>query len=404
MTSEQPAPSDSADVDKSYKPQNRDRSIRLGSVQGVPVLLSGSWFIVAALITVTFAPVVQDRVLGIGSWAYAVALIFALLLYVSVFIHELSHTLVARSFGIPVLGIRLNIFGGLSEIAEAPATAWREFAISVAGPAVSLLLGVAGLGLERTFAPTGIVGVLLLQVTVANLFVGFFNLLPGLPLDGGHVIRAVLWGITGNAHRSTIVACWAGRVVSLIIVALPFGLAGLSGNNPSIITVVWCALIAGFVWTGSSATLVQERMAATVPTLSVADFVRPFVSVQADTPLAVAMNQVFAANARSIVTTDSSGEVVGIVNEQAVTAVPIDRRPWVDVASVARRVDDRSVVAYDLVGEAMLADLRTKAQQDFLVRDSAGQLVGVLVVADVETRMETARKGKKDRTNLGFYE
>jgi Zn-dependent protease len=384
-------------VDNSDKTQNRDRSIRLGSIQGVPVLLSGSWFIVAALITVTFAPVVQDRVPGIGGWAYAVAFIFALLLYVSVFIHELSHTLVARSFGIPVLGIRLNIFGGLSEIAEAPATAWREFAISVAGPAVSLALGVAGLGLERTFSPTGIVGVLLLQVTVANLFVGFFNLLPGLPLDGGHVIRAVLWGITGNAHRSTIVACWAGRVVSLIIIALPFGLASLSGNNPSILTVVWCALIAGFVWTGSSATLAQERLRAAIPTLSVADFVRPCVSVQADTPLAVAMNQVFVANAQSIVTTDSAGEVVGIVNEQSVAAVPIERRPWVDVASVARRVDDQSVIEYDLVGEVLLTELRAKARQDFLVRDSSGQLVGVLVVADVESRMETARKGRKAR-------
>ena len=397
MTSEQPLPSDSVDVDKAPKPENRDRSIRLGSIRGVPVLLSGSWFIVAALITVTFAPVVQERVPSIGSWAYVVSLVFALLLYASVFIHELSHTLVAQSFGMPVLGIRLNIFGGLSEIAESPSTAWREFAISVAGPAVSLALGVAGLGLERTFSPTGIVGVLLLQVTVANLFVGFFNLLPGLPLDGGHVMRAVLWGITGNAHRSTIVACWAGRVVALAIVALPFGLAGLSGNNPSIITVAWCALIAGFVWIGSSATLTQERLTAAVGTLSVADFVRPFVSVQADAPLAVAMNQVFAANARAIVTTDSAGVVVGLVNEQAVAAVPIDRRPWVDVASVARRVDAQSVIGYDLKGEEMLAALRAKAKQDFLVLDSTGQLVGVLVVADVETRMETARKGRKPR-------
>ena len=109
------------------------------------------------------------------------------------------------------------------------------------------------------------------------------------------------------------------------------------------------------------------------------------------------MNQVFAANARSIVTTDSAGEVVGIVNEQAVAAVPIDRRPWVDVASVARRVDDQSVIAYELVGEAMLTDLRVKAKQDFLVRDSTGLLMGVLVVADVESRMETARKGRKAR-------
>jgi hypothetical protein len=109
------------------------------------------------------------------------------------------------------------------------------------------------------------------------------------------------------------------------------------------------------------------------------------------------MNQVFVANARSIVTTDSAGEVVGIVNEQAVAAVPIERRPWVDVASVARRVDDQSVIEYDLVGEVLLTELRAKARQDFLVRDSSGQLVGVLVVADVESRLETARKGRKAR-------
>ena len=152
-------------------------SVRLGSIWGVPIVLSGSWFLVAALITVTFAPSVESRVPGIGIGAYPVAFIFAVLLYASVFVHELGHVVVARLFGLPVGSITLSVFGGMSEIQQEPQTPWREFAVSAIGPIVSLLLGALGVVTLRTMDLTGVVGVLILQVTIANLFVGAFNLL-----------------------------------------------------------------------------------------------------------------------------------------------------------------------------------------------------------------------------------
>ena len=358
--------------------------IFLGRVGGVPVLLSPTWFIIAGLLTVTFAPVVTDRVPGIGGWAYPVAFLFAVLLYASVFVHELGHVVVARSFGLPVRRITLNLLGGLSEITEEPPTPAKEFAVSAIGPVVSLALGGIGVVILQTLSLEGIPGVLVLQLTVANLFVGVFNLLPGLPLDGGRVVRAGVWALTGRPTTGTRAAAWAGRAVAVLVIALPFILGGFQGDSPSLFSVIWAALIAAFIWAGSSQALRSAGIDDTIPTLQARTLSRRAVPVTSSTPLALGLQQMAAAGARAMVVVDGDGRPIGLVNEAAVAAVPMERRPWVNVSTVSRRIAPGSTIPVSAAGRELLDLMAANPASDYLVVDADERVFGLLASSDVE--------------------
>src|SRR3954467_8962161 len=153
----------------------------IGRPFGVPVYVTPTWFIVAALITIGFAPTVENQVLGIGEARYAVSLAFAILLYLSVLIHELSHTLVALHYGLPVRRISLYMLGGVSEIEKPAPTPGREAGIAFAGPLVSLVIGAVSWTLLQFLEQGTVAHVLVQGLTYSNLVVGVFNLLPGLP-------------------------------------------------------------------------------------------------------------------------------------------------------------------------------------------------------------------------------
>ena len=157
-------------------------------------------------------------------------------------VHELSHSVVARGYGLPVRRILLYPLGGISEIDREAPTPGREFAIAAAGPALSLLLGALGWGLSQVVT-TGVTGALIRQLMFANIIVGIFNLLPGLPLDGGRMLRAVIWAITKKPNTATIAAAWIGRILALGLLAIPFFTGGLSGGD--MVSTVWVVVIAG---------------------------------------------------------------------------------------------------------------------------------------------------------------
>ena len=162
----------------------------VGRPFGVPIYVSPTWLIIAVLITVSFGPFVQSRIPSLGSLAYVVSFAFAVLLYVSVLVHELAHSVVALRFGLPVRRISLYLLGGVSEIEKEAPSPGREFLIAVAGPVLSLVLGGIGFAAAQALEPGTVVHLLVLEVAFANLLVGVFNLLPGLPLDGGRLVQA----------------------------------------------------------------------------------------------------------------------------------------------------------------------------------------------------------------------
>ncbi|HEX2497965.1 MAG TPA: site-2 protease family protein [Actinomycetes bacterium] len=165
--------------------------LRLGSPFGIPIFLAPSSLVLALLLAYVFGPAAAREIPGLGGAAFLVGLAFAAMLYGSVLLHELSHSVVARSFGIPVRRIVLQLLGGVSELEREPETAGRELLVAIAGPGLSLVLAAAGLGLGQLLPEESLIRWLVLGIGGANLLVGLFNLLPGLPLDGGRVLRAV---------------------------------------------------------------------------------------------------------------------------------------------------------------------------------------------------------------------
>ena len=183
--------------------------LKVGTIAGSDVLVSSSWFLVAGLIAVIVAPVVEEVQPGLGAWKYLAGLTFAVILYLSVLLHEASHAIAARHYGFPVSSITLHFLGGMTAIEGEARRPRQEFFIAVVGPLTSIAVGAIALGL-RPLTPEGLLLMAVEGLAGANLLVGVLNLVPGLPLDGGRVLKSLVWRLTGNVHRGTIVAGWGG--------------------------------------------------------------------------------------------------------------------------------------------------------------------------------------------------
>jgi Zn-dependent protease/CBS domain-containing protein len=364
--------------------RGRGPGLLIGRPFGVPVYLAPTWFIVAALITWVFASEVEQQVAGIGDWKYAVSLTFAVLLYLSVLVHELSHTVVALRAGLPVRRISLYLLGGVSEIEKPSPTPGREAGIAVAGPFVSLLLAAVGYGVAEVLEPGTVGRLLAWAVMASNLIVGVFNLLPGLPLDGGRVLSAAVWRVTGHRLTGVVAAAWFGRGVALLVLALPVLLSAASGRPVDMIGVVWGALLGSFIWVGASQALTAARLQRRIPGLSVRRLTRRAIPVSADMPLAEALRRAHEAGARGLVVVDGEGHPTGLVDEDAVRATPEPRRPWVPVGDLARRLLPELVVSADLTGEDLVNAITRRPSSEYLVVERSGEIYGILAAADVE--------------------
>lgn len=359
----------------------RVRQLTLGRIAGIPVHVSPTWFLVAALITIGGQGVVLDYLPELSNGeAIAVAFLFAVLLYLSVFVHELGHALTARRLGLPVRGITLHFLGGFTEIERDAPTPGRDLVVSAAGPALSLALGGLGL-LAVQGIDDRVLGFLMWELAVANLIVGVFNVLPGLPLDGGHMLRAAVWRITGDEHRGTIVAARSGQVLAGLVLVLPFA---LRGSSPDLMTIVWAGLVAALLWSGASQSLAVGRMRARLPRLDTRTLARRAAPVAPDLPVSEALRQAREAQVQSLVVVDSAGRPTGLVNEAAVAAIPEQRRPWVTIGQSARNLQQGMVLPLDVRGDALLKAMRETPASEYLVVDGQGRVYGVLVSSDVD--------------------
>ncbi|UTT46699.1 M50 family metallopeptidase [Micrococcus luteus] len=198
-------------------------SVRLGTIAGAPVRLSWSWLLIAAVITLAFGPQIQRALPSLGGGAYAVALGYAVLLALSVLVHEAAHALTGRAFGQRTEEIALTLWGGHTQFRSPSARPLDTVLTAMAGPAGNLVLaGLAHLAARAVPGPS--VPALLLEVTVwANLLLAAFNALPGTPLDGGRMVESAVWAATGSRARGVEAAGWAGRVVAVGVLAAVLG-------------------------------------------------------------------------------------------------------------------------------------------------------------------------------------
>ncbi|REF38352.1 site-2 protease family protein [Thermasporomyces composti] len=371
--------------------EQRPGSLKIARIAGVPVYVNLSWILVALLIAYIFKPVIDSQVPGLGVWSFVAAFGFAVLLYASVLVHEISHVLVARRFGLPVRAITLQFLGGLSEIEREPQTPWREFLVAVVGPLTSLAISAAAAGvLVGVGGGPALVELCLIQLAWTNLLVGLFNLLPGLPLDGGRIIRAGIWAVTRRPHLATKVAGWAGRAVAILVLALPWFLASGTDGTPSLLYIVWSLVLAMFLWAGSTQALMSARIRGKLPGISARALARRAVPVPPELPLAEAIRRAQEARAGSLVVVDREGRPTGVVSEAAVIATPTHRRPWISVGDVARRVEPGLVLATDLSGEDLIRAMGALPATEYLLVDPDGQVYGVLSTADVDGALARA--------------
>jgi Zn-dependent protease len=359
-------------------------TFKVGTVAGSDVLISSSWFLVAGLIAIIVAPVVDAAQPGLGGFKYVAGVAFAVILYLSVLLHEASHAVMARRYGFPVSSITLHFLGGMTAIEGEARRPRQEFFIAVVGPLTSIAVGLVALAL-RPLTPDGLLLMAVDGLAGANLLVGGLNLVPGLPLDGGRVLKSLVWRLTGNVHRGTIVAGWGGRVTAVAVLFWPLAQGRVfDGSDPQLLDFVLAAIVAAFLWSGSSAAMSSARLRSRLPHLVARSLARRTLAVPSDLPLAEAVRRARDAEAGSIVTVTGDGVPVGIVSEAALRATPEDRRPWVATSTVARTLDDGLRLPADLDGEQLVMAISRTPASEYLLLEPDGTVCGVLSTEDVD--------------------
>jgi Zn-dependent protease len=353
---------------------------------GIPIYVSPYWFVVAALLVYVYANTLDSNI-GPTRERYLVSAAFVVLLYASVLVHEVAHCVVARAFRLKVRRVLLYPLGGFSEIEEEPPTPGQEFLVSVAGPVLSLVL--AGIAALLTSAvPHGVANLIIDQLFRANLLVGIFNLLPGLPLDGGRIFRAGIWRITGKSVQATVAAGWAGRVLAVAIILVPLFITVFTGGTVGSLVDnsywLWLVLIAVFMWMQSGQAVRAAKVRERLPGIQARTLARRAIPIPAATPLAEAVRRAEEAQARALVVVDHDAQPIAIVNEDAVIATPPQRRPWIEVGSLARTIEPGMVLSADLSGMALIDAVRKVPASEYLLIEPSGQVYGVLAATDLD--------------------
>jgi Zn-dependent protease len=278
---------------------------------------------------------------------WGLAIITAILFFASIVVHELSHALVAKARNLPVRSITLFALGGIAQIERDAADAKTEFWMGIIGPITSLVIGILCLvvalllGWVPPQLPQTPVAAMLMWLGVINIALAIFNMIPGFPLDGGRVLRGLIWWITGNAKRATTIAARVGQVIAFLMII--YGVTQFflgSGFNG-----LWLAFIGWFLLSASRESYAQMVVVENLRGLHVADVMsRDYLSVDAYTNLQTFAEEHLMRTGRRFFVVSLNGQPEGIITPNEITAVPRPRWPYTTVADVMRPLDQvRSV-------------------------------------------------------------
>lgn len=373
-----------ADANSEQPPRTvRPGALQVARVAGIPIYLTASWILLSLILIFGYGPYISGRHAGITAYLLGLTIVVSLML--TVLLHELGHAAAARRYAVGVRGITLELLGGFTELEREAPTPRAEAVIALAGPAVSFLLAIVSGAFVFVTDRGTLAGDLVFQIAATNAIVAVFNVLPGLPLDGGRALRAGVWQITRDPHRAEIVASWGGRVIAVITIVI--GLV-LYERNRGIISLLFFVLVAMTMWRGANQSMRFAVVKQRLPGMNAGAMARPLHLVPSGTPLAEALRQrdekLPAQPVLGI--SDSAGRVIGLVNPRAVAAVPLDRRPWIAIDAVARTVGPGQRVAAGTTGPDIVAAVQANPGGDLLV--TVGEdVIGVLLVTDVITML-----------------
>jgi Zn-dependent protease/predicted transcriptional regulator len=298
---------------------------RIGRILGIPIYVHASWFIIFVLITSMLGmQFTQEHPQWSPAQHWTVGVITSLLFFASVVFHELSHSIIARIYKIRVISITLFVFGGVARLGREPNKPIQEFNIAIAGPIASFVLAGGFYGMTLFFPYTEMVGALATWLWQTNAWLAMFNLLPGFPLDGGRVFRAIVWGVTKDFARATKAAALSGKIVAYGMIILGAGLAMV--NKAGWMSGLWLAFIGWFLLNAAQESAAQVAIRETLSGLHAADVMSHEVpTVPRDISLEEYGKEVARTGRRChLVTTDD--RLVGMMNVNTLNAVP--RNEW----------------------------------------------------------------------------
>ena len=361
-----------------------DNGIKLGKLFGIDISLGYSWFFIFALITLGLAFALFPQMSpGLNTSVYiAMGVITSLLFFASVLLHELVHSLVAKSYGINVEGIRLMIFGGVSQLTEEPRTPRVEFWMAFAGPLTSLVLGGIFLGAffaSRQFGLGPFIVVPAFWLGYINILLGVFNLLPGFPLDGGRVLRAIVWHFTGSLKRSTAVAAGLGKGLSYTMM-----LVGVLGPLFGNFTLLWFILIGWYLLRASEAGYRQVVFEEAIQGIKVdqAMTMNP-ETVNPDINIEDAVKDYFMKHRWIIYPVVENDNVEGVISINKLKDVP--RRSWKRkrVRDVMEPLSTDIVTSPDSEISDIMPKLNSKKTEGRVLVMKDDHLLGILTRADI---------------------
>lgn len=326
-------------------------NVKLGRISGIEIGLHYSWFIIAALIVFSLGE--HFRLVN-PNWGageiWIAALFTAVLFFVTLLLHELAHSLVAQSRGLKVRAITLFALGGVSQIQDDATDAKTEFWVAIAGPIASLIIGFSclgialGLGWQRSTEPhTAAIGVLV-WLGYINIALAFFNMIPGFPLDGGRVLRSLVWAITKNADRSTRIAARVGQVVAFLFILdgiwRYFSGAGFGG--------LWIAFIGWFLMDAAKASYAEVGTTAALRGMRVYDVMsRDCVIVNRGMSLRDFVDIYLLKTGQRCFAVEDQGRLVGIITPRDVSNISRDRWDETTVREAMRPLQELHVIAPD---------------------------------------------------------
>ena len=373
-------------------------TLRIGKIAGIDIGVHYSWFVGVTYFSWSlrsrFLPSLYEGWSPATFWAMGVAA--ALLLYASVLVHELAHSVVARRLGVAVEGITLFMLGGASSLKTEPKRPRDEFVISIAGPAMSLVL--AGLFAVVAAVPfrlslfdipegTTPVATLVWYLWILNGAVAVFNLLPAFPMDGGRVVRAMVWAVSRSRSRATVVAARGGQLMAILLLAY----AVLELMRADFEWGLWAGLMGWFLFGVASASIKDVRTETALSGLLVRNLMDPSPrTVGPETPIGEAVSLLSSKTGDSALPVCDGDRLIGIVTRGDARRIPRDQWPAASVRYAMTSVPPLSVGPEDELAPAYeLMDEHSLDQAPVL---QGGRLIGLLRAQDVA---EYLRRGKK---------
>lgn len=390
------------------------KRFQLFRLYGIPISLDLSWLIILALLTLSTAsmfPSLMHEFFGdaaprLASYQYWImGLIAALAFFVCILLHESGHALVARSRGMPVRGITLFLFGGVAELGDEPTSASTEFLMAIAGPIVSFVLGIgfalmawAGYYARWSLPLVTILGYL----SFINLLVLAFNLIPAFPLDGGRVLRSILWGTTGNLQKATYWASVAGQAFAWLLIV--WGVVQFFAGNW--LGGIWSGLIGLFLKNAAQSGYVQVLIRQALQGEPVSRFMnsQPIVVPPSLDLLHWVEDYVYRFH-RKVFPVASNGRLEGVITTQILTQIPRGEWGQHTVGELMRRDLDAVSIRPDADALAALSQMQRTGLSRLLVTEN-GQLIGIITLKDMLNflNLKLELEGSEQRSAQGQFD